>query len=552
MTRAVLRTRSYGNARVVRMQLRAALDHQIARSRPIRAPIVGLVADLDAVSRVGEERSVGVRSRQHGLTPQERLDPRHCVVQLSRRRATWLRCYRVGRVPELPNIEGFRILAELGSGSLSTVYKAMDDSLGRTIALKVLRATIAPTSPFAAQLEHEAHVLSELAHPNIGLLYAFSKTESCMYLVLEYVDGVSLATLLKKKPNVPPDCVAAIGAAIARGLAHAHARGIVHRDIKPANILISRTGQVKLFDFGIAQRATVADEPVGLSEVRLEDVAAFGTPAYMSPEQILGESVDARSDVFSLGVVLYELVCGARPFERGDETDRLATAHRIRRDPPIPLHRRAPDVPVALERVIMRAIEKLPADRFRSADALSERLEELTIARSGLHGDKLVLRALVHAGLVTPGDAPGIAVPKRKARASVRQAMIGIAVLGVIAMAGGVALQAMAHREGQTAGARPLELVPTSPGYLRVLATPWAEIWIDGQRIDETPLARRIPLSPGTHYVTLVHPNAPIEKRTISASPGETRTVDVVMAVPDLAPKDDAAPSMTRAERENP
>ena len=454
-------------------------------------------------------------------------------------------------MPELPNIEGFRILAELGSGSLSTVYKAVDP-LGRTMALKILRATIAPSSPFAAQLEREARVLSELNHPNIGLLYAFEKTDARMYLVLEFVDGVSLATLLKKRSNVPPDSVAAIGAAIARGLAHAHERGIVHRDIKPANVLVSRSGQVKIFDFGIAQRASSADGPAGFTEMRLDDVAAFGTPAYMSPEQILGESVDARSDIFSLGVVLYELVCGARPFERGDETDRMTTAHRIRRDPPIPLHRRAPDVPVALERVIMRAIEKLPADRFRSAEILSERLEELTIARSGLRGEKLVMRALVHAGLVAPGDAPGAAIPKRKARASLRPAIAGVAALGAVAIAGGAALQATAHREGQAAGARPLELVPTAPGYLRVLATPWAEVWIDGQRIDETPSARRVSLSPGMHYVTLIHPNAPVEKRTISLTSGETRTVDVVMAVPDLAPKGDAAPAMTRAEREGP
>jgi eukaryotic-like serine/threonine-protein kinase len=449
-------------------------------------------------------------------------------------------------VPELPNIEGFRIIGELGSGSLSTVYKAVDELLGRTVALKILRATIAPSSPFAAQLEREARVLSELSHPNIGLLYNYARTDACMYLVLEFVEGASLATLLKKKPSVPPDCVAAIGAAVARGLAHAHERGIVHRDIKPANILISRDGQVKIFDFGIAQRASSEDESFGVPQIRLEDVAAFGTPAYMSPEQILGETVDARSDIFSLGVVLYQLVCGARPFERGDETDRMATAHRIRRDPPIPLHRRAPDTPIALERVIMRAIEKRPADRFRSAEAFSERLEELAIARSGVRGEKLVVRALAHAGLVAAGETAGAAVPKPKTRASVRQATAGIAILGAVAIAGGGALQAAAHREGQAAGARPLELVPLAPGYLRVLATPWAEVWIDGQRVDETPSARRLPLSPGTHYVTLIHPNAPVEKRTISVASGETRTIDVVMAVPDLAPKDDA----TRAERE--
>jgi len=459
-------------------------------------------------------------------------------------------------VAELPTIEGYRIVAELGSGSLASVYKAVEEPLGRTVALKLLKATIAPSSPFAAQLEREARVLSELSHPNIGSLYAFAKTETRMYLVLEFVDGFSLSTLLKKKSSVPADCVAAIGAAVARGLAHAHKRGIVHRDMRPANILVSRSGEVKVFDFGIAQRSSLAsssaEEPVGLSPLRLEDVAAFGTPAYMSPEQILGESVDARSDVFSLGVVLYQLICGARPFERGDETERRPTAHRIRRDPPIPLHRRAPDVPAALERVVMRAIEKLPGDRYPSAEAMAERLQELAAARSGLSSDRLAVRALAHAGLVTAEDEGSENAPKRTECTSVRRACAGIAVFGAVAIAGGGTLQATAHREGQTAGARPLELAPPYPGYLRVLATPWAEVWVDGQRVEVTPFARGIPLSAGTHYVTLVHPNAPAEKRTIAIAPGETRMVDVVMAVPDLSHDDDAGPTTTRADRGQP
>ncbi|MGH7296475.1 MAG: serine/threonine-protein kinase, partial [Polyangiaceae bacterium] len=252
---------------------------------------------------------------------------------------------------ELPTIEGYEVLEELGSGALSSVYKAVELPLGRTVALKVLKATIATTSPFASQLEREARVLAELCHPNIGMLLGYVKTDARLMLVLEFVDGVSLSELLRKKPAMSPDAAAAIGAAVARGLAHAHERGVVHRDIKPANILVSRRGEVKLFDFGIAQRASQTGEPVGLAPMRLDDVAAFGTPAYMSPEQILGEDVDQRSDVFSLGVVLYQLVCGARPFERGDEAEGRPAAHRIRRDPPIPLHRRAPDVPMALERV---------------------------------------------------------------------------------------------------------------------------------------------------------------------------------------------------------
>jgi hypothetical protein len=458
--------------------------------------------------------------------------------------------------PALPDIEGFRVDGELGSGSISSVYRAVEEPLGRTVALKVLRPTIAPSSPFAAQLEREARILAELCHPNIGLLYAFVKNDARMYLVLEYVDGFSLAALLAKRPTVPPDCVAAIGAAVARGLAHAHERGVVHRDIKPANVLVSRRGDVKIFDFGIAQRRV--DDPVGLApmrlETRLEDVAAFGTPAYMSPEQILGEAVDARSDLFSLGVVLYQLVCGARPFERGDDRapERRPAAHRIRRDPPIPLHRRAPDVPLALERIIMRAIEKLPADRYQSAEAMAEELEELATSRSGVRCDRLVVRALEHAGLLEP-SAAGEAAPIESRRASVRRAVAGLALLGVVAVAGGGALQATRHREGLGAGARPLELVPASAGYLRVLATPWAEVWVDGQRVEVTPFARGIPLPAGTHYVTLVHPSAPVEKRTVSIAPGETRTIDVVMAVPDLAPQgggDAAAEGAESAERD--
>jgi serine/threonine-protein kinase len=210
-----------------------------------------------------------------------------------------------------PRIEGYRILEELGSGAVSTVFKAAQEPLGRVVAIKVLKTTINPSSPFAAQLEREAHVLGEIAHPNVVMLFDFVKTESKMYLVLEYVDGVSLAAVLGKATRLAPEIVAAIGAEIARGLAHAHARGVVHRDIKPANVMLSKRGEVKISDFGIAQRERLpsVDEPL----TRIDESAAFGTPAYMSPEQILGEVVDARSDIFSLGVVLYQLVCGARP-----------------------------------------------------------------------------------------------------------------------------------------------------------------------------------------------------------------------------------------------
>lgn len=454
---------------------------------------------------------------------------------------------------ELPSIQGFRIVEELGTGTLSSVYAAIEEPFGRKVALKVLRSAIASGSPFARQLEHEARILAELSHPNIGLLYRFTKSETQTYLVLEFVDGFSLATLLKRKSTMPCDAVAAIGAAVARGLVHAHAAGVVHRDIKPANILVSNRGEVKIFDFGTAQVAPSIEEPQGGVRAlsRHEDVAAFGTPAYMSPEQILGERVDARSDVFSLGVVLYQLVCGARPFERGDEADGQLAAHRIRRNPPIALRRRAPDVPPALERIIMRAIEKSPADRFQTAEALAEQLEELATVGAGLRGDRLVLRALQHAGVVRLVEAEPEAPAGRRRRAWAARGVAGLAILGAATVFGGGVLQATAHRIGEVAdGTVPLALVPRSPGYLRVLAVPWAEVWIDGQRVEVTPFARPIPLAVGTHYVTLVHPRAVAERRTVSIIPGETRTIDVVMAVSDLAPREESERATQGADRE--
>jgi serine/threonine-protein kinase len=305
---------------------------------------------------------------------------------------------------------------------------------------------------------------------------------------------------------------------------------------------------VKIFDFGIAQRAS--GEGGDLAPMRLESATAFGTPAYMSPEQILGEGVDGRSDIFSLGVVLYQLASGARPFERADESDRRPAAHRIRRDPPIPLHRRAPDVPVALERIIMRSIEKLPVDRFQSAESLAEHLEELARSRWSLRGDQLLVRALEQAGLVARGEAADLATPPPNRRASFRRTVAGLAGLGAIAVVGGIVLQATAHRAGQNAGASPLELVPAAPGFLRVLATPWAEIWIDGQRVETTPVARATPLAPGTHFVTLVHPNAPIEKRRVLIVQGKTETLDVAMAVPGGALPADGGSADPSAKRE--
>lgn len=454
-----------------------------------------------------------------------------------------------------PTFERFRIVGEIGAGAMSTVYKAVEEPLGRWVALKVLKSTISPSSPFAAPLEREALILADLSHTNISVLHGFVKDERRMYLVLEYVDGFSLADVLAKVTALEPEVVAAIGIEVLRGLAYAHERGVVHRDVKPANILLSRRGDVKLADFGIAQQRRLPDalasarataEPV----TPLGDTPASGTPAYMSPEQILGETVDARSDVFSLGVVLYQCLSGARPFEKeGVEKDRMSAMQRIRQGPPVPLHRRAPAVPRALERIVMRAVEKLPVDRFASAADMESALADFVASRTSAPSSALVRRALVKAGLDAEKDAPDVVVDSaHEARRSIRSAVLGLAALGAVAMALGGIIQYTgrtgAHRVA--AGTRPLELLPARAGGLRVLATPWAEVWVDGELVDTTPFARPIPLAAGTHYVTLKHPSAPPEKRTVTIVAGETITLDVTMdvAAPAAAPAPaDAGPA---------
>jgi eukaryotic-like serine/threonine-protein kinase len=215
------------------------------------------------------------------------------------------------------------------------------------------------------------------------------------------------------------------------------------------------------------------------------------------------------------------------------------------------LRRRAPHVPSALERTIMRAIEKLPADRFQTAEAMAEQLEELATVGPGLRGDRLVLKALEHAGVVRMAEAEQATPAGRRRRFSAARAAGGLAILGAGIVLGGGVLQANAHRQGEAPdGTAPLALVPTQPGYLRVLAVPWAEVWIDGERVEVTPFARPIPLAAGTHYVTLVHPRAVAERRTVTIVPGDTRTIDVVMAVSDLGPREESERATQGGEKE--
>jgi eukaryotic-like serine/threonine-protein kinase len=453
--------------------------------------------------------------------------------------------------PPLPVFDGVQIIEKLGSGPLADLYHAVQQPLGRPVLIKALSSSILPSSPFAATLEREARLLAELHHSNILRVHDFVRRDDRMWLVLEFVDGWTLSELLEKTGSLQPSAAAAIGREIARALEHAHARGIVHRDVQPKNVLVSRSGQVKLVNFSVAvgERLPTAPELLDGSE-------SFGGPHYMSPEQILGEPADPRSDLFSLGVVLYELLSARRPFDAPDER---TTTQRIRHDAPIPLSRLAPAVPSSLERAIARCLEKMPSDRFFSASELALALDAVLADAGGSSRDQ-ILRALADAGLVDGGAKSAPEPPPSRAlataRAPLQPAVLGLILCSALIIGGGVVLQWAAWREGAGAAARGrstrLELAPAQAGFLRVVAEPWAHVIVDGQRVETTPFARAIPLPAGTHYVRLEHPNARTERRTVQLAPGETVLLDVKLEIDPSALSASTAHSIPDAAADGP
>lgn len=445
-------------------------------------------------------------------------------------------------MPDLPVFEGCQVLEKLRSGPVADLYHAVQQPLGRPVLVKALSSSILPSSPFAASLEREARVLADLHHPNILHVHDFVRREDRMWLVLEYVDGWALDELSRAMGKLPPLTAAAIALEVARALEHAHRHGVVHRDVQPRNVMVSKRGHVKLLNFSVA-----VDERLPTAPELLDGATSFGGPLYLSPEQILGEAPDPRSDLFSLGVVLYELLAGTRPFEAPD--DRTA-AQRIRHDAAPPLGRAVSGVPASLERIVQRCLEKMPSDRFASTEELVLALERFLGEAGVTSSHRTIAGALVQGGLTDEAprsvlDTSAVLTEPPEAP-PVAWAVKGLLIcLGLVVVVGAGIQWLAARQEGTPSvrrGAAELALAPKRPAYLRVVADPWAHVVVDGQRVDTTPFARAIPLGAGTHYVRLEHPNAPTERRTITLVPGETVLLDVKMRVEGSAAPDAAAP----------
>jgi serine/threonine protein kinase len=427
-----------------------------------------------------------------------------------------------------------RIVERIDEGPLTVVYRAVQEPLGRPVAVKVLRGSIAPSSPLAQGLVREAARLAPLRHPGVPALYNFVQGEAGMWLVLEPFEGVTLAALLAKSPKgLEPAEALALALALGEVLAYLHGRGLVHGDLRPEHVLVSPRGEVKLTEFGSARGG---GEPASAG-----GAADFGPPHYLAPEQLLGETPDPRSDLFSLGVLFFQMLTGARPF---DAADPRGVTRRIRHDAPTRLTSLAPAVPASLERVVERCLEKDPEGRFPSAAAL---LEELARAAGELAQPAdagAVSRALVRTGLgepppASPSVAPsprGPSAPPRPPRSLSRAFAGQLVALGAMALGASVIQADARERPGADEASSTLELVPDRAAALRVVARPWATVFVDGQLIDVTPFAKAIPLRAGAHHVHFRHPSAPDVKRLVSLAPGATALVEVEMAVPPPPP----------------
>jgi serine/threonine protein kinase/predicted Zn-dependent protease len=253
-------------------------------------------------------------------------------------------------------ISHYKITAKLGEGGMGEVYRATDTSLERQVALKFLPASLQSDPGARERLVREARAASKLNHKNILTIYAVESAEERDFIVMEYVEGRSLREILDSEDDLPIGQVVRIALQICDGLSSAHEAGIIHRDIKPANLLLTPKGQVKITDFGLATWR-------GASQLTKEGTTV-GTAAYMAPEQIQGRTVDQRSDLFSLGVVLYELIARRRPFSGEHDA---AISYAIINDVPEPLSRYKSALPPSLEQIIARALEKDPSTRYQTA-----------------------------------------------------------------------------------------------------------------------------------------------------------------------------------------
>lgn len=435
----------------------------------------------------------------------------------------------------------FKITGILGKGAMGTVYRAHDPLIDRTVAIKTIGcAGLSPeeTKAFEERFYCEAKSAGRLSHPNIVTIHDAGRTEDLAYIAMEFLNGRTLQEILDAGVALPPERSAEIAARIADGLAFAHANDVVHRDIKPANIMVFDNGRVKIADFGVASIPTGAQTIDGM---------AFGSPKYMSPEQINGQRVDGRSDIFSLGAVLYEMLTG-RPAFSGDNLNAILF-QVLNSAPPLPSSFNA-QIPHGFDRIVACALAKNPDKRYQDAAQMAKALRRVrhvvraaqkeraanepsaTVAdeeavRAGLASHpgsfsrflRFGLPTLVIAGIAASSalyfaDQPAPTAPPSQSADGPPATITAIKPVADIAVAPAVvpALQTTAAPTSETPEAPTEPVTPTAKedpapppasGIVRLAVAPWGEIHVNGKMHGVSPPLNELRLAPGKHQIEI-------------------------------------------------
>ena len=437
------------------------------------------------------------------------------------------------------------------SGGRTVTYRAervvepleAEPGAARAPAHPVLLETVKPglraTPELRAAFRREAELLERLAHPLFPTLLEARLGGEQPMLLLSDLGGARLDAVLGRVTRLELCPALAIAVELARALALLHRLGLVHGRLRPEQVELGARGTVRLCNLGLARDGDAGD----LSE----DDELLLLPEDMAPEQLAGEGEDARADVFLLGLLLHRMVTGRKAFARGD----AGIGPRPRRAGGPPLSRRASEVPAALGRVLERCLARRPRDRYADLDSVASQLLGLLRAETSLPSEHLVCRALAQAELGEelpfPADARG-GLGRGLLRPPLGKVLLAIGVgLGVLVL--GLVI-ARATGSGSSDAGASVRGVEQRAAELRVLAQPWAEIYVDGELVDVTPIGRPILVAPGRHEVRFKHPNASDQVRTVDLIAGQSVWLDVAMPV--VRPTAGAAPSAQAPAQEAP
>lgn len=443
----------------------------------------------------------------------------------------------------------YELLAEIGQGAMGVVYKAIDPLIDRTVAIKTINLNLSKEelADFEERFNREAKTAGRLNHPNIVTIYDVGRSGHIAFMAMEYLEGRELKDIIASGETLPLDRAAEIIAQVADGLAFAHENGTVHRDIKPANIMVLSNGSVKITDFGIAKMSSSSRTQIGI---------VLGSPKYMSPEQIVGKPVDGRSDIFSLGAVLYELVTGKSAF--GGEDNTLTTImYRVLNEMPQLPGSINPSIPGAFDYIIARALAKEPDKRYQSAREMANDLRNYrnlayTAPAASAASAPAVLNkpAIVFSGHKSNRDYEDATLvvdtrqlhiaPENEGSERKRTLAI-ISFAAVFLLAGILTVFLVSRHETQKNGkpqgtnaetvssAKQNETKASEPdsaqGKLSFSILPWGEVVIDGKSQGASPPLKGIKLPSGKHEIEIRNAGFPPYRETVEVKPGASKKI---------------------------